>query len=182
MRTSTTRSTERTSVNLKQLPDQGEQFQFNQGSGELNRHLVDLIGSHAYNIDVTIRPQGNVYEITGRIDTEMDRICSHCGRDTHLPIHDEFSELIVVMTERPRAGHSGHTGSLLEGPSCNYITGHEFDLAEFVHEHIALAEPPHPQCGRSDCDEIFKLANRGIKIPIDFNPLLRDNGSSKKES
>ncbi len=173
-------STERTTINLKQLPENGEQFQFDAAHAGLHSRLADLIGERTYHVDLTVRPQGNVFEIVGEITTEMDRVCSHCGRDLTVPIRDEFNELIVVLNERPRAGHSGHTGSLLEGPACNYVTGYEFDLAEFIHEHIALAEPALPLCQRADCDDVFKRASVQAKNPIDFNPLLRDNSSSKK--
>jgi uncharacterized protein len=164
-----------TTVNLKDLPDQGESFEFNRKVGELNKQLNDLIGNHDYEVNLSVRPLGNVFEISGLIRTEMDLICSHCGRDMVTPIEDKFTELIIVMDEKPRAGHSGHTGSLLdEGPACNYVTHHTFDLGNFTHEHIALAEPFQPRCGRSDCDQVF-LQAAGLSAPKVPGAPNRDN-------
>src|SRR5437868_2798627 len=127
-----------TFVNLKDLADEGESFVFSRQTAELNSKLKDVVAQHDYQVALTITSMGNAFEITGKIDTEMDVVCARCGRDMVHPIHDNFSELIVVMDERPRAGHSGHTGMQLdEGPYCNYSTTYQFDLGEFVHEHIA---------------------------------------------
>ncbi len=175
------RSTNLTFVNLKSLPEKGEQYQFSQQNGELDEQLRDLIGSNNYYVSLEVRPVGNVFEISGEIRAEMDLICSHCGRELHHPVNDSFNELIVVTAKWTRAGHSGHVNSVKDHEiTCNYATSFDFDLGDFVHEHIALAEPDHPLCARPDCDDVFNAANRTVKNPIDFNPLLRDNSSIKK--
>jgi len=158
MRTHTSLTTYRTAVNLKDIEAEGESFVFHRQTGELNERLADLIGSHDYSVDLSVRPMGNVFEISGQISTQMDLVCARCGRETSAPIKDDFHEIIIVLAERPRAGHSGHTGSSDEGPFCNYVTSYEFDLAEFVHEHIAATEPYRPLCSRADCDEVFEKA------------------------
>lgn len=157
-----------TIVNLKDLAVEGESFYFSRQSGELNSALRDLIQDHDHHVEITLRPMGNAFEITGCIKAEMDLSCSHCGRDMLENINDQFSELIVVLEERPRAGHSGHTGGHLheEGPFCNYLSHHSFDLAEFTHEHIAAAEPYAPRCQRPDCDQHYQMA-QGMKTQED---------------
>lgn len=145
-----------TYINLRELNPEGESFIYNRDSGELNQCLKDLIQTHPYNVELHLRPMGNAFEITGKILTKMSLLCSRCGRDMDTPIEDQFQELILVMDERPRAGHSGHTGSHEDGPFCNYVTSYQMSLADFVREHIAAAEPFTPHCDRSDCEDYFR--------------------------
>ncbi len=165
-------TTYRTSVNLKDLDQDGEDFHFSRASGELNKKLNEVVGKHEYKINLLLKPMGNVFEISGQIATNITCDCARCGRDVELPIAENFSELILVLEERPRAGHSGHTGSQLdEGPYCNYVTSHQFDLGDFVHEHIAAAEPYAPNCGRADCEQVFQNAQKSDSVGrLDANP------------
>lgn len=70
-----------TFINLKELEDQGEEFNFSRESAELNKALFDLIGDHAYICEIAMRPMGNAFEITGKIDTQITLPCARCGRD-----------------------------------------------------------------------------------------------------
>lgn len=172
MNSLTSLNTYKTSVNLKELNPDGEDFHFTNQGAEITKSISDLVGKHQYNVNLHLQPMGNVFEITGQIATEMTCPCARCGRDVSAPINDSFSEIIVVMDERPRAGHSGHTGSQLdEGPFCNYTTSYQFNLAEFVREHIASAEPYAPHCDRPDCEQIFMRAQGKISAePLESNP------------
>jgi uncharacterized metal-binding protein YceD (DUF177 family) len=178
-----------THVNLKDLPFEGESFQFSNQTGELNKALSDMIGEHPFQIDLTLTPAGNAYEIAGHIESKADLLCARCGRDLTYHIHDDFHELIVVMKERPRSGHSGHTGNnLIDGPYCNYTTNYDFDLAEFAHEHIAAAIPYTPYCERSDCEtyltEAQKSQLRGFDEEKPNNPFeaLKNFASKSQRS
>ena len=151
-----------TRVNLRDLEDEGEDFVFNRGTGELNTALTELIGSHDYAVNIRLTPAGNAFEIIGKISTSIDTQCARCGRDMVLPIEDDFQEMIVIEKEKPRAGHSGHTGGDHEGIFCNYVTSYDFNLAEFAHEHIAAAEPYTPLCTRPDCEQHFQAAQGQI--------------------
>jgi uncharacterized protein len=146
-----------TFINLKDLQSrhltEGEEFLYSRATGELNATLEDVIGKNDYIAKLRVQAIGNVFEISGDIKTQLEVPCARCGRDMKYPVNDKFHELIVVLEERPRAGHSGHTsGQLGEGPFCNYTSSHHFDLAEFVHEHIVAAEPYTPHCGADDCE------------------------------
>lgn len=148
-----------TVVNLKDLPLEGESFYFSKSSGELNDILKDLIEGHDYKVELHLKSLGNAFEITGKINTQMNLVCAHCGREMGFPIADQFTELIVVMSELPRASHSSHTGHQHEdGPYCHYSSHYQFDLGEFTHEHLAAAEPYTPYCGQADCEAFFKAA------------------------
>jgi uncharacterized metal-binding protein YceD (DUF177 family) len=170
MGTNTSVNIYRTSVNLKEIGLEGESFHYTRKAGELNKRLADLIGNHDYSVNLTIRPMGNVFEISGDISTQMDLLCARCGRDAKEKIGEKFNEIILVLDERPRAGHSGHTGTTDEGPFCNYVTSYTFDLAEFVHEHIAAAEPYKPLCSEPDCEEVYKKAQI-----LDTSPEIENN-------
>lgn len=184
MRNTTSLTTYRTSVNLKDLDEDGEDFSYSRASGELNKTLNELVGEQPYDINLHLRPMGNVFEISGEIHTAMNLPCSRCGRDMQMPIDENFNEIIVVMNERPRAGHSGHTGTTDEGPYCNYVTSHDFSLSDFVHEHVAAAEPYQIHCTRPDCEEVYKKAQISdtstIKENNPFEVLKNLNVNSKR--
>ena len=154
MKTNTKTKLYPTTVNLKELKPEGETFIYNQSTGELNKRLNDLVQNRDYDVEVQLLPMGNAFEISGKIRTSLDLLCSQCGRDMTSPVDEKFNELIVVMSERPRAGHSGHTGTLTEGsgPFCNYLSSYSLDLGDYIHELIAAAEPFAPQCLRADCE------------------------------
>lgn len=145
-----------TKLNLKEIDEDGSEFLYSRSSGELNESLKDLIQSRNYQVKINLKQMGNIYEITGKIETSWPTQCARCGRDTIVPIDESFSEIILVVDEKPRAGHSGHTGSLLDdGPFCNYQSSYELDLSEFIHEHIASVLPYTPHCHQADCEDIL---------------------------
>jgi len=158
-----------TRVNLKDLPDQGESFVFSRQTGELNLNLNELIQNHDYKVNIELTPMGNAFGISGIIESQMDLLCARCGRDMTAPVLDNFNELIVVMDEKPKGGHSGHTGGqFINGPYCNYTTSYEFDLSEFIHEHIAASEPYAPNCGRADCEHYLQKVQSATVPPVEI--------------
>lgn len=166
-----------TSLNLKDMPLAGESFNFSKSTGELDKVLGEIIGQHDYTVNLQLTPAGNAFEIGGEIHTKADLLCARCGRDATININDKFSELIVVMKEKPRSGHSGHVGvNLIDGPYCNYATGYEFDLAAFVHEHVTAAIPYAPYCNLDDCEAHFKKLQieleKGFEGSDQNNPFL----------
>jgi uncharacterized metal-binding protein YceD (DUF177 family) len=156
-----------TRLNLKELSDKGETFHYSNETGELNNILRDILSELKYEAEVTVSPAGNAYSIHGKINTSIKTICARCGRDMNLPINDVFSEIIIINQEKPRAGHNGHTGiNLEEGPFCNYVTSSEFNLADFIHEHIVAAEPYTPFCNKSDCEAYFNQIKALAEAPL----------------
>ena len=149
-----------TSVILKELPPEGQTYTYSRESGELNSVLKDLLDEGRYNVSIELKPIGNAFEISGKIQTHVDLECSRCGRDLDFPIADEFREIIVVEAERPRGVQGSHTASHLvnDGPYCNYVTSHHFDIADFVHEHIAASEPYVVECKKDDCEQWMEKA------------------------
>ncbi len=157
-----------TVVNLKDLPQEGETFNFSRATGELDKTLADLIDNNDYRVDFELVPAGNAFAITGQIQTQALLTCARCGRDTTQPISDTFHEVIMVIKEKPRSGHSGHTGNnLIDGPYCHYTTAYEFDMGEFAREHVAAAIPYTPYCGRADCEEYLERAKTPAQDSFD---------------
>lgn len=147
-----------TRVHLNEIPDEGRDFHFDNESGELNQMLGDLIGTNTFRADLRIQPMGNVFSISGDIQTRLETECSRCGRDMEYPVQDNFSELIVVEKPRPRNSESSHVLPDDSSVFCNHISDPAFNLGEFVHEHIAASEPYVVQCQRTDCEDFVKAA------------------------
>lgn len=162
------------SVLLSSLNENGEKYSYSQTTGELTATLKDLISNDPYAVTVEIRPLGNAFEISGLVDTQLRLNCSHCGRDTTYKVNNEFRELILVEDERPRGGHTGHSGGDLvnDGPYCNYVNSYNFNIADFIHEQIASQEPYIVECGLNDCETVMKAAQLSASAAenADFSP------------
>ncbi len=143
-----------TLISLSEIKPEGQEFPFSETTGELTPHLKDLIDDHPYKATLFLKPLGNVFEISGEISTKMDLPCAKCGRDLEYPIEDHFHELILVEKDRPRNSSGSHAAHEVDasGPFCNHVQSDRFNLAEFVHEHIAASEPYVAHCGRPDCE------------------------------
>lgn len=152
-------------IQLSEIPDEGRQFQYNRDSGELNHLLEDIIGKNTYSVDLRLQPSGNVYSISGDIRTQLETQCSHCGRDMEYPVNDSFNELIVIEDPRPRKSDSSHSMSEDSSIYCNHIQSQNFNIGEFVHEHIAASEPFVVKCERADCDSFFEKAQKSASAP-----------------
>ncbi|MCB0391487.1 MAG: DUF177 domain-containing protein [Bdellovibrionales bacterium] len=144
-------------INLNEIPEEGEKFQFSRKSGELNKYLEDILHGGEYSIEFRITPVGEAYELKGAFEADMSLVCSRCAYDFKRVIKEEFNEILVISEELPRNGHLGRTnhsseGFLQEGPFFNEIRSPQFSISNFVHEIIALAEPLNPT-GKSDCNE-----------------------------
>lgn len=139
-------------IRLAEIPDEGRSYLFDRQSAELNGALEDLIGTHDYSIDMTIKPIGNAYEMRGSVKTSLDEVCSKCGYDFELPVDRKFNEIIFVEGRDDHRKSQGVHGNgsvdfLGEGPTMLPVKGNIFDASDYAHEAIALAEPFYPMCG-----------------------------------
>lgn len=148
-----------TRVALSEIPDEGRQMTFDSEGAELTPQLQDLIKNSPYNVEISLRPMGNVYEITGKVASHMDIPCSRCGTDVATPVNVNFNELIVIEKARPRKSSTTHVSNTEEGegPFCNYVQSDMFDLGEFIHEQLASNEPYQVRCGQDSCVDIVNL-------------------------
>ena len=85
-----------TTIHLFDLNEDGDSYQYDRQSGELNEILKDLIANNDFSITLQFRPIGNAFEMTGSIRAEMDLECSLCAIDLKYPVNEKVQEIIVI--------------------------------------------------------------------------------------
>jgi uncharacterized protein len=146
------------SINLKELPPEGHEFQYSEQTGELTPQLKDLIGTNPYAVSLTVTPAGNTFTLKGSLKAKMDLQCSLCAVDFKFPIDLSLNELLVVMKKQPlgkgdhqtKANHAHEWAA--QGPDYILLESDVFNVGDYLHEMVALAEPLRP-LGKPDCDK-----------------------------
>jgi uncharacterized metal-binding protein YceD (DUF177 family) len=152
-------------ISLSEIPEQGCQYHYSRSTGELNEQLKDLIGSNDYQLDIELKPQGNLFEVRGSVETHLDLLCSRCAVDFKFKVNQSFHEWLMVEDSRPRrshSSHSNHASESLNGVYCNHLSSEKFDVGEYVHEIIASAEPIQP-LGRENCEAGCENYDKALK-------------------
>ena len=156
-----------TEIALKDLPPDGTEFNYTPETGEMTSILSDLIQKNSYDIRLRLTPMGNAYGLKGEIKTALDLQCSDCGGEFKLKINTLVNELIVPqkpLAKGDQQSRANHAHELTEGgPNYILLENEVFNIGEYVHEAIALAEPIRP-VGKPDCDpncgELLTQLNR----------------------
>jgi uncharacterized metal-binding protein YceD (DUF177 family) len=156
-------------INLLELPSEGRDFCFDREGGELNVALLDLIGANPYRIEFNIQPMGNIFLLKGRVETELDLLCSRCGIDFKQKINESVSEILMIeespMGRGDTTSRVNHTSDLSDQTQeATLLSGPQFDVGEFFHEIIGLAEPIQPLGGKdceTSCENLQEAYNRG---------------------
>lgn len=158
-------------INLKELPPEGQEFTYSSATGELTTTLKDLVGKNPYQIQVKIVPMGNTFDLRGHISSAMDLSCSLCAVDFKYPVEINLRELIVVSKNKSTLGKNDHMAKAnhaheweAEGPDYILLESPHFNLADYAHEMIALAEPIKP-LGRPNCDENCENLSGRVERP-----------------
>ena len=133
-------------INLFDIPEEGRTYHCDNKTGELNAVLFDLVGKNLHEADFTIRPlNSRDFEISGRITTKLPEQCARCGIDFQFPIDKKFQEFLIPKQSHPRGSKYSkvnHVSDLPEdGPDVSEYEGSTFDMGEYLHEVVALAEP-----------------------------------------
>lgn len=144
-------------VDLKGLPESGEEYSFNRESEEFRGVLDDLVGQNDFSVEVRIEPLGNSYQLIGKFQSKYVDNCSRCGVPIDVPIKNKIHEILMIEDVRPRTTQSTHGQQSVDfsekGPSVTYIHSSQFDLAEFIHEMFAISMEPYPKCDDDkDCN------------------------------
>jgi uncharacterized protein len=159
-------------IKLNEIPQEGRSYTFNRESGELTPVLADLVKDHAYKVDVFIRPIGSAYELTGSVKSTTTEVCSRCGWDLEVPIDRKVHELLIDEGEEYRKSHSVQGNQSVDfsadGPSMVSIKGEVFDIGEYAHEAIALAEPLYPSCGDDNCEHLAEVEAKKRELAEEF--------------
>lgn len=172
-----------TLIGLREIPQEGRDFSFSRETGELNKSLQDLIGQNAYQVTFKITPMGNTFYLKGQVITSMDLPCALCAIEFKFPVHLNLNELLVI--EKPlgkgeqmtRANHAHEWEA--EGPDYIVLPSEVFNVAEYIHEMVALAEPIRP-LGRPDCDKACE--NLKDRVQREWLTYGKDEESSVKSN
>lgn len=160
-------------IRLKEIPQDGRDYDLDRASGELNEDLKDLIGDRDYSVEFSIKPIGNAYEMRGTLKTTVPEVCSTCGYDFELPIDRRINEILFEEPEDHRKSQSVHGNQSVDfggsGPAMVPVKGEVFEPGAFVHEAIALAAPFYPICGENgQCEHRDEVEEIKRKLAADF--------------
>lgn len=145
-------------IRLSEIPEDGKHFLLTRETAELNEALKDLIGCHDYTADFFIKPiSSKNFQLTGSIKTSLPEECSLCCLDFKLPVSAKFNELLLPQMEEGRTDHyakpNHQSDATSGGPNMVEYRGQEFDMAEYLHEVVALEEPFNPIPEQNDKGE-----------------------------
>ena len=156
-------------INLSEIPPEGRTFHFTEKTAELNSALEDLVRNCPYSIDFQIQPVGNIFEVTGKIHSDVKMECTRCLKEFALKIDERIHELLIPGKELPRTGREtkvNHTSELEgTGPSSTLVSFPNFDAGVLMRDTVALAQPDHPVCSASCmglCQYCGKNLNEGF--------------------
>lgn len=144
-------------IKLNELPTNGEHYVFTSEDthDSFAPYFKDLIGDQKFHIEVDIKPVGNAYQLMGKIKTKMPLICALCATDIQHSVNVNLNEIILIdstMAKNDHEARANHSSELsTDGPEAIMLENEAFDVAEYLHEMIALAEPIRP-LGSPDCE------------------------------
>lgn len=135
-------------INLQEINEEPRSFVSDSASGELKVALKDLIEDQPYEVCFELQKAGNAYLLNGKMNTKMPLICSDCSETYLEPLELQFQEVLVIQPSFQKGDQStkaNHSHEWAEGQAqALYLESPYFDVAEFLHEQIALAEPFRP--------------------------------------
>ena len=139
-----------TQIVLRELPADGRNFEFTRESGELNLFLQDLIGANPYSVKFHLQPMGNTFDLRGRLTARFTLECAVCGNELAQDVSRPLHEFILIEPGLGKGDHVGKANHAHEwedgGPDYTVLENDAFNVAEFTHEALALAEPTRPLC------------------------------------
>ncbi len=162
-------------IRLAEIPADGRSFKFDRTTGELNDTMNELVQAHPYDIQFTIRPIGNAFELRGELNTVMSEICSTCGYDIEIPIKRRLSEILMEEEETDRTGKtSGGSNSANfdpNSPSVFNYTDDNFDTKAYVFEAVGASESKYPTCGLDDCENLEEAREIQARLKAEFESI-----------
>jgi uncharacterized metal-binding protein YceD (DUF177 family) len=138
-------------IKLNEIPEMGQNYILNRKTAELNTSLKDIIGDKPYNIDMTIRPLNTKdFTINGVLDTAKIEVCSRCGEDFEFKLSKRLNEILIPKYPEDRMDKSSkiriNAAATESEVSVLEYSQMQFDLAEYIHEAIALDIPYISHC------------------------------------
>ncbi|MGE4130040.1 MAG: DUF177 domain-containing protein [Bdellovibrionales bacterium] len=171
-------------IHLRELPPEGREFVYDRNGGELNGILADVLGNNPYQIQVRVEPQGNLFLLSGTVSTSLDLECSLCALEFKYPVQLRLNELIVIekpMAKGDQQTRANHAHEWQEhGPDYMVLTSDLFEIANYLHEMIALSEPLRP-LGKPDCETTCENRLGQVERPwLSYGPDGQELGVSTK--
>lgn len=147
-------------IRLNEVPEEGQNYDYNRNTAELNEVLKDLIQTCDYNVHIFIKPLNSKdFTLTGNVQTKRPEQCSRCAEDFEQKINKNLNEILIPHQEQDRTGKYSKSQVMLgdgdEEISVTEYSKQQFDVGEFVHEAIALEIPYVVYC-----DNCQKQENR----------------------
>ncbi len=156
-------------IKLSDIPEEGQNYEFDRKTAELNQALDDLIADADYHIQFFIKPLNTKdFTLTGMIRTKTKENCSRCGDLFQFPIEKRINEILIPKPELDRTGKYAKTTVAISEKDLEIAvleyTNNQFDLGDYLHEAIAIDVPfnPMPKTKiNGDCILCDKPANAG---------------------
>ena len=126
-------------------------------------------------VTLRIQPAGDLYQLSGRVETRVETPCSRCLKPTLVPLDISF-ELAYVRELPEIEGDEDEDGREVSAEEMGLVLleGDEIDLREVVQEQVVLAMPFHPLCA-AGCRGLCPQCGADLNeekcrcAPADFN-------------
>ena len=163
-------------IKLREVPEAGKSYSFSQDDTVLADELKDILKNNPFQADFTIQPMGDeAYHISGSIKAKMNLTCALCANEFPFEVYEKINEILYIdkkhHSRKEKQGRANHISDYKEGGAfCTELHKDELNVAEFLHELIAVAEPPYPM-GKPDCEtsceNYQKAVEKGLFKPHD---------------
>jgi uncharacterized protein len=150
-------------IRLNEVPEEGENYDYNRKTGELNEVLRDLIQNNDYKVDLFIKPLNSKdFTVTGKLETSRIEQCARCAEDFKKDLKKKVNEILIPSQEQDRTGKYSKSSVNIDDPedevSVSEYHKQQFDLGEFIHEAVAL-EISYvaycENCSKPENDKVF---------------------------
>jgi len=105
----------------------------------------DVISTGPVHINLTVTPEGEVVDVKGNLEIDMELACSRCLEPTHTHSTIPFAEQF-----EPASSDAVSNDEEDEENDVILITDDRLDLQPYVEEYVQLFMPFAPLC-KSDC-------------------------------
>jgi uncharacterized protein len=132
-------------IRLNEVPEEGQNYDYNRNTAELNEVLKDLIQNNDYQVHAFLKPlNAKDFTLTGNVTTKRREQCSRCAEDFDQKIERKLNEILIPHQEQDRTGKYSKSSVKIgdeEDVSVTEYNKQQFDIGEFIHEAIALEIP-----------------------------------------
>lgn len=130
-------------IRLNEVPEEGQNYDYDRKTAELNEILADLIQNHDYKVDLFVKPlNAKDFTVSGLVQASRNEQCSRCAEEFKLPIKKRINEILIPSQEQDRTGKysksSVQMGETEEDVGVTEYSKQQLDVGEFVHEAIAI--------------------------------------------